>query len=90
MTNRILCQYPSMKNRDIYRVIYKIETRHNDDVITDAMIEGYIASQARHVYTGYDELMDKGMGKLKARKLVHQVVVDYVNMWRRPKAPWLK
>lgn len=89
LSSRIKVMFPSIKPVDIKRIIFKIEHRKNDDIITNEMIEGYTASQARHVYTGYDEIMDSGMDKVNARKMVHNIVVEYMKMWKRPKPPWL-
>ena len=90
LRNKVEMNYPSMKLKDVKRVVYIIMKRDNDDEITDAMIDGYVASQARHVYTGYDRLMDEGMDGKTARQAIGKVVHDYVTMWKRPKAPWLK
>ncbi len=64
--------------------------KYVDRINSNDFIENMAAAWVRHNKTKYDDYVDDGMEKKKARRLTAKLVGDYMVMFKKPRAPWAK
>lgn len=82
--------FPNMNHHIRRECTSRVINRNSNDPITDPDCEMIVAAWCRHNKTLYDDYLEKGIDRKEARVKINPLVVEWMQFFKRPKAPWLK
>ena len=79
-----------MDTNTLNSITRKIIQKGNVNFTDNKVVTNFVIAHARHMYTGYDDLLKDGMTKHDARQAVHKSVHSRMKFWSMKKPPWIK